>query len=123
MQNLTETTHEYAMHKAYWLNKFDWQAIPLKTIKGQEGKKQARYKPLLKEIEIAPDGNFPVLFGSYIHELRHAYQRKRLSIVLYWLMLTIARPLLERTAKASELDATQWLCDLNLEKYKKEHGL
>lgn len=64
MNKLFKTTLNYSNSgKADWLRKVDWYSIPIREIVGIEGKKQARFCPLENVIELAPDDNFPVLFG------------------------------------------------------------
>lgn len=41
---------------------------------------EAAYRAVSDAIELAPDDNVAVLFGSYIHELYHAYHRLGASI-------------------------------------------
>ena len=119
MTELFKTTLNYSNSgKADWLRKVDWYSIPIREIAGIEGKKQARYCPLENVIELAPDDNFPVLFGSFIHELYHASQRRRFGLLLYWLFLGLFRPLMERGAKEAELAAVEWANEIQIQQWR-----
>ena len=85
---------------------------------GVEGKVQAMYSALFNRLYVAPDKSAPVWFGSVVHELRHAYQRHRFGLLLY-MLLKIIRPVVERSAKQAELDATAWMCRKNEEEHEK----
>ena len=106
-----------------WMNTFHPEAISIQFISGIEGKRQAEYLPLKNIILLADDSDSAVLFGSYVHELYHAYQRYRYGLILYWLFLGLFRPLMERGAKQAELDATEFACNHRIESWKKENGL
>lgn len=106
-----------------WLNSFNPETINVQFISGTEGKRQAEYRPLENSVLLAEDSDIAVLFGSYVHELYHAYQRYRYGLILYWLFLGLFRPLMERYAKQAELDATEFACSYRLETWKKESGL
>ena len=106
-----------------WLHDLNAESINVQFISGIEGKRQAEYLPLKHTILLADDPDSAVLFGSYIHELYHAYQRYRYGLLLYWLFLGLFRPLMERGAKKAELDATEFACSYRLETWKKESGL
>ena len=84
---------------------------------GVEGKRQAMYSALFDRLYVAPDKNEAVWFGSVVHELRHAYQRHRLGLLLY-ILLKIIRPVVEKPAKQAELNATEWMC----RKREEEHA-
>lgn len=99
---------------ADWLHKVDWYTIPIREIVGIEGEKQAAYCPITNTIELASDENFPVLFGSYIHELYHARQRRKFGLLLYWLLLGMFRPLMELGAKHAELTAVTWANEIKV---------
>lgn len=115
MKNLTELLTEYEQTATgEWLQKTPWRRIELRSMTGEEGKRQAAYSALFDRLYVAPDKNEAVWFGSVVHELRHAYQRHRLGLLLYMLM-KIIRPVIERPAKKAELDATAWLCKKNEE--------
>lgn len=86
----------------------------------REGKKQAAYRAVSDAIELAPDDNIAVLFGSYIHELYHAYQRRKLTLLGYLLVLSLARPLLEKRAKEEELKAVEWAGAYQMEQWRKD---
>ena len=106
-----------------WLNSFQPETINVQFISGIEGKRQAEYLPLKNTILLADDSDSAVLFGSYVHELYHAYQRHKYGLLLYWLLLGLFRPLMECYAKQAELDATEFACSYRLETWKKENGL
>lgn len=121
MTDLFKTTLNYSNSGlADWIREIDWYSIPIREIAGIEGKKQARYCPLENVIELAPDDNFPVLFGSFIHELYHVKQRRRFGLLLYWFFLGIFRPLMEKNAKKAELDAVEWANDQRMETWRKD---
>lgn len=103
-----------------WLFKLAWEYIPIIKITGKEGKKQAAYRAVSDAIELAPDNNVAVLFGSYIHELYHAYQRRKLTLLVYLLVLGLARPLLEKRAKEEELKAVEWARAYQMEQWRKD---
>lgn len=106
-----------------WLNDLNAESINVQFISGTEGTRQAVYRPLGNTVLLAEDSDIAVLFGSYVHELYHAYQRYKYGILLYWLFLGLFRPLMERYAKQAELDATEFACSYRLETWKKENGL
>ena len=110
---------EYEKHTD-WLFKLAWEYIPIIKITGKEGKKQAAYRAVSDAIELAPDDNVAVLFGSYIHELYHAYQRRQLTLPVYLLALGLARPLLEKRAKEEELKAVEWAGVYQIEQWRKD---
>ena len=110
---------EYEKHTD-WLFKLAWEYIPIIKITGKEGKKQAAYRAVSDAIELAPDDNVAVLFGSYIHELYHAYQRRKLTLPAYLLALGLARPLLEKRAKEEELKAVEWAGAYQIEQWRKD---
>lgn len=112
-------TAEYEKHTD-WLFKLAWEYIPIIKIVGKEGKKQAAYRAVSDAIELAPDDNVAVLFGSYIHELYHAYQRRKLTLPVYLLALGLARPLLEKRAKEEELKAVEWAGVYQIEQWRKD---
>ncbi len=119
MNKLFKTTLNYSNSgKADWLRKVDWYSIPIREIVGIEGKKQARFCPLENVIELAPDDNFPVLFGSFIHELYHVKQRRKFGLLLYWLFLGLFRPLMERGAKKAELAAVEWANEIQIQQWR-----
>ena len=106
-----------------WLNDLNAESINVQFISGTEGMRQAEYRPLENTVLLAEDSDPAVLFGSYVHELYHAYQRHRYGLLLYWLLLGLFRPLMERGAKQAELNATEFACNRRLETWKKENGL
>ena len=106
-----------------WLNSFQSETINVQFISGTEGTRQAVYRPLENTVLLAEDSDPAVLFGSYVHELYHAYQRHKYGLILYWLFLGLFRPLMERGAKQAELDATEFACNHRIESWKKENGL
>ena len=115
MKNLTELLSEYEQTESgAWLRETPWRGMELRSMTGEEGKRQAMYSALFDRLHVAPDKNAAVWFGSVVHELRHAYQRHRFGLILY-MMLKIIRPVIERSAKKAELDATAWLCKKNEE--------
>ena len=121
MTELFKTTLNYSNSgKADWLREIDWYSIPIREIAGIEGKKQARYCPLENVIELAPDNNFPVLFGSFIHELYHARQRRRFGLLIHWLFLGLFRPLMERGAKKAELAAVEWANEQRIQNWREK---
>lgn len=113
----------FAKTSSPWLKTFNPEDIKVQFISGIEGKRQAEYFPLKNTILLADDSDSAVLFGSYIHELYHAYQRHKYGLLLYWLFLGLFRPLMERGAKQAELDATEFACNHRIESWKKENGL
>lgn len=118
MTELFKTTLKYSNSGlADWVREIDWYSIKIREITGIEGKKQARYCPLENVIELAPDDNFPVLFGSFIHELYHARQRRKFGLLLYWLFLGIFRSWMEKSAKKAELDAVEWVNEQRIEQW------
>ncbi len=102
-----------------WLQKTPWRRIELRSMNGVEGKRQAMYSALFDRLYVAPDKNEAVWFGSVIHELRHAYQRHRFGLLLY-MLLKIIRPVVERPAKQTELEATAWMCKKNEEEHERK---
>ena len=121
MTDLFKTTLNYSNSGlADWIREIDWYSIPIREIAGIEGKKQARYCPLENVVELAPDDNFPVLFGSFIHELRHARQRRKFGLSLYCLLLGLFRSWMEKSAKKAELDAVEWANDQRMETWRKD---
>ena len=121
MTELFKTTSSYSNSgKADWLRKVDWYKIPIREIVGIEGKKQARYCPLENVIELAPDDNFPVLFGSFIHELYHVRQCRRFGRLLYWMLLFFFRRIMEKRAKKAELDAVEWANEIQIQKWREK---
>lgn len=119
MTELFKTTLNYSNSgKADWLRKVDWYQIPIREIVGIEGKKQARYCPLENIIELAPDDNFPVLFGSFIHELYHARQCRIFGRILYWMFLFFFRRIMEKRAKKAELAAVEWANEIQIQKWR-----
>ena len=121
MTDLFKTTLNYSNSGlADWVREIDWYSIKIREITGIEGKKQARYCPITNTIELATDSNFPVLFGSYVHELYHAYQRYKYGILLYWFFLGIFRPLMERGAKKAELDAVEWANEIQIQNWREK---
>ena len=111
MTDLFKTTLNYSNSGlADWIREIDWYSIPIREIAGIEGKKQARYCPL----------EFPVLFGSFIHELRHARQRRKFGLILYCLLLGLFRSWMEKSAKKAELDAVEWANDQRMETWRKD---
>lgn len=115
MKNLTKLLTEYEQTSGgAWLRETPWRRVDLRSITGEEGKRQAMYSALFDRLYVAPDKNAAVWFGSVVHELRHAYQRHRFGLLLY-MLLKIIRPVVEKPAKQAELDATAWLCKKNEE--------
>ena len=119
MKNLTKLLTEYEQTSdGAWLHETPWRNMELRSMTGEEGKRQAMYSALFDRLYVAPDKSEAVWFGSVVHELRHAYQRHRLGLLLY-MLLKVVRPLIERPAKEAELDATAWLCKKNEEELEK----
>mgnify|MGYP000130281317 CR=1 FL=1 len=119
MKNLTELLSEYEQTSGgAWLQETPWRGMEVRSMTGEEGKRQAMYSALFDRLYVAPDKSKAVWFGSVVHELRHAYQRHRLGLLLYMLM-KIIRPVVEKPAKQAELDATDWLCKKNEEELEK----
>ena len=119
MTDLFKTTLNYSNSGlADWIREIDWYSIKIREITGIEGKKQARYCPITNTIELAADSNFPVLFGSFIHELYHVKQRRKFGLLLYWLFLGIFRPLMEKSAKKAELDAVEWANEIQIQQWR-----
>ena len=119
MTELFKTTLKYSNSGlADWVREIDWYSIKIREIVGIEGKKQARYCPITNTIELAPDDNFPVLFGSFIHELYHVKQRRKFGLLLYWLFLGLFRPLMERGAKEAELAAVEWANEIQIQQWR-----
>ena len=120
MKNFTELLSEYERTSGgEWLQETPWRGMEVRSMTGIEGKRQAAYFALFDRLYVAPDKNAPVWFGSVVHELRHAYQRHRLGLLLY-MLLKIIRPVIERPAKKAELDATAWLCKKNEEELERK---
>lgn len=121
MTDLFKTTLNYSNSGlADWIREIDWYSIPIREIAGIEGKKQARYCPLENVVELAPDDNSPVLFGSFIHELRHARLRRKFGLIPYCLLLGLFRSWMEKSAKKAELDAVEWANDQRMETWRKD---
>ena len=100
MTDLFKTTLNYSNSGlADWIREIDWYLIPIREIAGIEGKRQTRYCPLENVVELAPDDDFPVLFGSFILELRHARQRRKFGLILYCLLLGLFRSRMEKSAE------------------------
>ena len=120
MKNFTELLSEYEQTSGgAWLQETPWRGMEVRSMTGEEGKRQAMYSALFDRLYVAPDKNAPVWFGSVVHELRHAYQRHRFGLLLY-ILLKIIRPVIERPAKKVELDATAWLCKKNEEELERK---
>ena len=119
MENLTDLLSEYEQTESgAWLRETPWRGMEVRSMTGEEGKRQAMYSALFDRLYVAPDKNAPVWFGSVVHELRHAYQRHRFGLLLY-MLLKIIRPVIEKPAKQAEFDATEWLCQVNEEELEK----
>ena len=119
MKNLTELLSKYEQTSAgAWLSETPWRGMEVRSMTGEEGKRQAMYSALFDRMYVAPDKNAAVWFGSVVHELRHAYQRHRFGLLLY-MVLKIIRPVIEKPAKKAELEATEWLCRKNEEELEK----
>lgn len=119
MTELFKTTLNYSNSGlADWIREIDWYSIPIREITGIEGKKQARYCPITNTIELAADSNFPVLFGSFIHELYHVKQRRKFGLLFYWMFLGIFRPLMEKNAKKAELVAVKWANEIQIQQWR-----
>ena len=120
MKNLTELLTEYEQTSGgAWLRETPWRDMEVRSMTGIEGRRQAMYSALFDRLYVAPDKNAPVWFGSVVHELRHAYQRHWLGLLLY-MLLKVVRPLIERPAKEAELDATEWMCKKNEEELERK---
>lgn len=120
MKNLTELLSEYEQTATgEWLQKTPWRGMEVRSMTGEEGKRQAMYSALFDRLYVAPDKSKAVWFGSVVHELRHAYQRHRFGLLLY-MLLKIIRPVIEKPAKEAELDATAWLCKKNEEELERK---
>lgn len=120
MKNLTELLGEYEQTSGgAWLQETPWRGMEVRSMTGVEGKRQAMYSALFDRLYVAPDKSAPVWFGSVVHELRHAYQRHRLGLLLY-MLLKIIRPVVEKPAKKAELEATAWLCKKNEEELERK---
>lgn len=116
MKNLTELLTEYEQTSGgAWLRETPWRGMEVRSMTGEEGKRQAMYSALFDRLYVAPDKNEAVWFGSVVHELRHAYQMHRFGLLLY-MLLKIIRPVIEKPAKKAELEATAWMCKKNEEK-------
>ena len=121
MTELFKTTLKYSNSGlANWLREIDWYSIPIREITGLEGEKQAAYCPITNVIELAPDNDFPVLFGSFVHELWHVRQRRKFGLLLYWLFLGIFRPMMEKSAKKAELDAVEWANEIQIQNWREK---
>ena len=121
MTDLFKTTLNYSNSGlADWIREIDWYLIPIREIAGIEGKRQTRYCPLENVVELAPDDDFPVLFGSFILELRHARQRRKFGLILYCLLLGLFRSRMEKSAEKAELDAVEWANDQRMETGRKD---
>ena len=120
MKNLTDLLTEYEQTSGgAWLQETPWRGMEVRSMTGEEGKRQAMYSALFDRLYVAPDKSAPVWFGSVVHELRHAYQRHRFGLLLY-MLLKIIRPVIERPAKKAELEATAWLCKKNEEELEQK---
>lgn len=105
-----------------WLECFDWRRVRIKPMRLKiEGVVTASYRALTHTVKVAPDTDDRVWFGSLMHEYYHAYQRERMGLVSYLLAKTFDRSQLEVPAKRAELDATRWIGDYKIQKWKENH--
>ena len=119
-QNFIDFLSEYEQTSGgAWLRDTPWRCIEVRSMTGIEGKRQAMYSALFDRLYVAPDKNEAVLFGSVVHELRHAYQRHRFGLLLYMFM-KIIRPVIERPAKKAEINATTWMCRQKEREHEKQ---
>lgn len=92
-----------------FLKEFDYKAVKIEELSFQkEGLVTAYYSVIGNKIRIAPDSNEDVYFGILVHELYHVYQRDRYGLVIYLLLKTFFRRLLEQGAEDVELKAVEW---------------
>ena len=92
-----------------WLNEFNWRGVKIKMLDfAKEGLIQAAYLAVSNSLLCAPDKNDGVFFSSVVHELFHAYQRKKLGLILYLLAKTFSRKTIESPAKQADINAVTW---------------
>ena len=91
-----------------WLNDFDWKKYPVKWIDGPG--MGSRW--LTNSIWIDPESDTMsenMIFNTYIHELRHIWQRKRQGVIIY--ALKNITQINEPDAVKAGLDAANWYGD------------
>ena len=105
VRELKGLAHEYAGTIAgSWLNGIDIDAVPVELVemRGDVVGKAMCGCILLRECSVPS-----LLFGTYIHELRHIWQWKKHPI--QYIIGKIIRPLIERDAEEQEWLADRWM--------------
>jgi hypothetical protein len=91
---LKKYTKKYAKtENGKWLNDFDWDSVPTITISDLPGDVCGLYG---FGTIIILDSTIDFAFGTYIHELRHRWQRKKKPLVYF--AGKIFRSLIEKDA-------------------------
>lgn len=124
MEPIANLIEEYSKSiTGCWLECFDWNKVKIKPMRlNIEGLITTMYSSLTNTIKISPDKDEAVWFGSLIHELYHAYQRKKMGFISYMFSKTFKRSELEAPAKQAELNATQWIGDRKIKQWKDSHA-
>lgn len=103
--NLKKYARKYSKTEdGKWLNDFDWQSVKLVIISELPGDIIGMYS--FGKIFLL-DTNVDIIFSTYIHELRHRWQRVNHP----WKFLAgkIYRPLIENDADAETVKADKFI--------------
>ena len=103
--NLRKYARRYAeTDDGKWLNDFEWEKVPVVTISELPGDIIGMYS--FGKIFVL-DTNLEIIFSTYIHELRHRWQRVKHP----WKFLAgkVYRPLIEKDADAETEKADKFI--------------
>ena len=105
LAKLKKMAREYSlMDEGQWLLDFEWDAVPVSMRKLPPDICGMQFFGV---IYLIPCCEPLALFSTYIHELRHVWQRKMHPLQYY--VGKIYRPLIENDAKAQEFSAENWI--------------
>lgn len=95
-----------------FLREFDWKAVPFWTESDKcnvDSGTLGVYHAAEDTIGLMEACDPALIASTYVHELRHAYQRRKLGLVGYLLKKSVIRFVIEKEARQSENDFEAWI--------------
>lgn len=97
--------------KGAFILEFDWKSVPFWTETDKCNVKSGVlgiYHAVSNTIGLMEVCDPVLIASTYVHELRHAYQRRKLGLVGYLLKKSVLRFVIEKEARQSENDFETW---------------
>ena len=95
-----------------FLREFDWKAVPFWTEADKCNDKSGTlgiYHAAENTIGLMEACDPALIASTYVHELRHAWQRRKLGLFGYLLKKSVLRFAIEKEARQSENDFEEWI--------------